>query len=182
MLDETRKGRYSGKEGLFKTFNLSGAAFMIKTDVFRNLGWFDETYFFTPEDIALSTLLNKKGLGVYVDGDLRLYHIASASSSSMEAAIKPARVRGSLIFYSNLRGLCNPQGIKVGNPIVYISLGLFIMAFEFFRGIKYLFKDTSDSHGNNNVMALTAKNVRRCIFTAKTPKEIFIRYYGEFKK
>ena len=39
-------------KGLFRTFNVSGAAFLIKTAIFKELGWFDERYFFTPEDIA----------------------------------------------------------------------------------------------------------------------------------
>ena len=50
---------------VFRTSNITGAAFLIKTDIFRELGWFDETYFFTPEDIALSTLARRKGYGVY---------------------------------------------------------------------------------------------------------------------
>lgn len=34
---------------------------MIKTDIFRQMGFFDEYYFFCPEDIALSTALNRRG-------------------------------------------------------------------------------------------------------------------------
>ena len=54
--------------GLFKTFNITGAAFLIKTQIFRELGWFDETYYFTPEDIALSTLARQRGYSVRFGG------------------------------------------------------------------------------------------------------------------
>ena len=179
LFNETKDRRWCNKEGLFRTYNLSGAAFLIKTSIFKELGWFDETYAFTPEDIALSTILNKRGYGVYVDADVRLYHIAAASSSSMVTAIKPTRVRGSLLFYSNFRNLRNPQGTRVGNPVVYFLLGLGVWLFEALRGIKYCFKDTSDESGKDARMALTARNVRRSIFTSKAPKEVFRKFLGE---
>ena len=46
--------KYCNKEGIFQTYNIIGAGFLIKTDVFRKVGWFDERFFFCPEDIALS--------------------------------------------------------------------------------------------------------------------------------
>ena len=58
LVDETRPTKWSMQEGLFQTWTLNGACFMIRTDVFREAGWFDETYTFTPEDIALGHKLN----------------------------------------------------------------------------------------------------------------------------
>ena len=55
---ESDQTDYVNKRGIFTTYNVIGAAFLIRTDIFRSLGWFDERYFFTPEDIALSTLDN----------------------------------------------------------------------------------------------------------------------------
>ena len=80
---------------VFRTSNITGAAFLIKTDVFRGLGWFDETYFFTPEDIALSTLARKKGYGVYVDRAVSLTHKWRTTATRISPAIPPAVVRGS---------------------------------------------------------------------------------------
>ena len=51
---------------VYETSNITGAAFVIRTAVFRELGFFDERYFFTPEDIALSTLARSRGYRVYV--------------------------------------------------------------------------------------------------------------------
>lgn len=169
-LDETRPSKYTMKRGLFQTYNLSGACFLIKTDIFREMGWFDETYTFTPEDVALGTKLNQKGYGVYCDADLKLTHISGNTASRLEAAIKPTRVRGSLIFYSK------------GNPVRYLLLGCFIWLAEAYRGIKYAFRDKSDPNSHNAIMAATARNVRHSIFTRKTTKEIFAGYYYELSR
>lgn len=58
--EENMRACYRGKTGIYDIENISGAAFMIKTEVFKTLGWFEETYFFSPEDFALSTLARKK--------------------------------------------------------------------------------------------------------------------------
>lgn len=34
--------------GVFRTYNICGVAFMIRKDVFRAVGWFDEGYSFVP--------------------------------------------------------------------------------------------------------------------------------------
>ena len=34
------------RHDLFKSYNILGAAFMIRTDIFKEVGWFDERYFF----------------------------------------------------------------------------------------------------------------------------------------
>ena len=49
-------GPYTHGKGLFQSYNIVGASFMIRTDIFRQMGWFDEYYFFCPEDIALSSI------------------------------------------------------------------------------------------------------------------------------
>ena len=57
-VDETVPTPWSMKDGLFRTWTVNGACFLIKTAVFRDAGWFDETYTFTPEDIALGHKVN----------------------------------------------------------------------------------------------------------------------------
>ena len=168
--NETRKTRFTMQEGLFRTYNLNGAAFLARTEAFSRMGWFDERYTFTPEDIALGTLFNEMGYRVYADSEVKLYHIANSTASRMEAAIKPTRVRGALIFYSK------------GSRLRYAFLGTYVWLVEACRGIKYLFKDCSDPDGRNAIMAATARNVRRSIFTCKTTKEIFTRYYNELRR
>ena len=138
---------------VFQTYTLNGACFLIKTEAFKSVGWFDERYFFTPEDIALGHKLNDMGYTVWADPSVSITHLAGGSVSAMEQAIKPARVRGSMIFY--------------GEPF---ALKLFIWCFEALRYLKHtLFT-------GNHIMRQTALNVMRTVFSTRSPKEIFIRF------
>ena len=159
LVDETRPGKWSMKEGLFQTYTLNGACFLIKTDLFREAGWFDERFFFTPEDIALGHVLNEAGYSVWTDASVEITHLAGGSVSRLEAAIKPARVRGSLIFY--------------GEPL---WLRCFIWCFEALRAFKYLFLPRTE---RNRLMARTARNVMHTAFSKASPKELFIRFSQE---
>ena len=154
-VDETRPSRWSMQAGLFRTYTLNGACFLIRTDVFREAGWFDERYFFTPEDIALGHLLNDRGYSVWADADVSITHVAGGSVSALEPAIKPARVRGSLIFY--------------GEPL---PLKLFIWCYEALRVCKYAFLPRTQ---RNVMMRQTARNVMHTVFSDASPKDIFIR-------
>lgn len=156
LVDETRPTRWTMQEGLFRTYTLNGACFLIRTDVFREAGWFDERFFFTPEDIALGDLLNRRGRSVWTDADVSITHVAGGSVSALEAAIKPARVRGSLLFY--------------GEPLL---LKLFICCFEALRVCKYAFLPRTP---RNTLMRRTAVNVLHTVFSGLSPKEIFIRF------
>ena len=156
LVDETRPTRWTMQEGLFRTYTLNGACFLIRTDVFREAGWFDERFFFTPEDIALGDLLNRRGCSVWTDADVSITHVAGGSVSALEAAIKPARVRGSLLFY--------------GEPLL---LKLFICCFEALRVCKYAFLPRTP---RNTLMRRTAVNVLHTVFSGLSPKEIFIRF------
>ncbi|MBO6238113.1 MAG: glycosyltransferase family 2 protein [Bacteroidales bacterium] len=156
LVDETRSTRWTMQEGLFRTYTLNGACFLIRTDIFREAGWFDERFFFTPEDIALGDLLNRRGRSVWTDADVSITHVAGGSVSALEAAIKPARVRGSLLFY--------------GEPLL---LKLFICCFEALRVCKYAFLPRTP---RNTLMRRTAVNVLHTVFSGLSPKEIFIRF------
>lgn len=156
LVDETRPSRWSMQPGLFQTYTLNGACFLIKTEVFKAMGWFDERYFFTPEDIALGHKLNEAGYTVWTDADVKITHLAGGSVGTMEQAIKPARVRGSLLFY--------------GEPL---WLKCFIWCFEALRVCKYVFLPRTP---RNVVMKNTALNVMKTVFSHKTPKEIFRQF------
>ena len=141
---------------LFRSWNITGAAFLIPTDLFRELGWFDERFFFTPEDIALGHKLNDMGYTVWANPEVSVTHLAGGSVSALEQAIKPARVRGSMIFY--------------GEPL---WLKCFIWCFEALRAVKYFFLPRK---GRNVIMRKSALNVMQAVFSSDTPKEIFKRF------
>ena len=146
--------------GLFRTFNISGAAFLIRTDIFRELGWFDETYYFTPEDIALSTLARQRGYSVWCDSEAHVVHKWRTTASRIAPAIRPCAVRGSLIFFSG------------GSRFRYLLLGLGVWTAEMGKRIKAALL-------GRKAELLTYRHITRSIFTSKTPKEIFIRYFTE---
>ena len=150
---------------VFRTSNITGAAFLIKTELFRELGWFDETYFFTPEDIALSTLARKKGFGVYVDRAATLTHKWRTTATRISPAIRPAAVRGSLIFFSG------------GSRLTYFLLALPVWLAESTKRAKAAFRLRRDPSEANRIAWETFRNITRNIFTRRTPKQIFQQYY-----
>lgn len=175
LVDETKPSRWSMQDGLFQTWTLNGACFLISTDRFREAGWFDETYTFTPEDIALGHKLNDMGYTVWTDADVVITHLAGGTVgtglSPMEAVIKPVRVRGALIYYSR------------GCGFRYFWLGLFVWCVEALRGLKYqLFSRPCCRTNPDSVPAIrirTARNIRRhAIFTRRNTKELFLSLYS----
>ena len=167
LVDETVPTPWSMQEGLFRTWTVNGACFLIRTSVFREAGWFDEAYTFTPEDIALGHRVNDLGYTVWTDADVEITHLAGGTVSRLEAAIKPTRVLGALRFYSG------------GNPFKYFLLGSFVWCVESLRRLKYLFADRSDPSSHAAIMYATARNVMRSVFTKRTSKEVFTQLYRE---
>ena len=166
--DELKPGRWTMQESIFQTYTLNGACFLARTAAFKEAGWFDETYTFTPEDIALGHKFNEMGLKVYADAGVEIVHLANTTASTMEAAIKPTRIRGSLIFFSR------------GSKLRYAFLGTYACAIESLRWLKYTLLGCRSER--DRIMKATARNVLRSVFSGKSTKEIFVQYYNELKQ
>ena len=97
--------KYENQSGIYKTYNVSGAAFLIYTDVFERFGFFDEKFFFCPEDIALSTLLNKNGFNCYVDSSIKIMHYEGVSSkkTNLFYATTSAAYLGDSYYFGNTK-------------------------------------------------------------------------------
>lgn len=163
--------QYKDRSGIFSTFNLMGAAFLIKTDLFKSVGWFDEYYFFCPEDIALSTTLNRLGYNCYVDGDITIYHIQGASSLSlMQTATEPAHVKGSVVFYSD------------NSYIKKIILSFCQIVRSCLRATIWKIIYSIKKEEKARIKSLVYINVIAGLLSAQTPKEIFIKYYTRINK
>lgn len=150
---------------LYRSWNITGAAFLIPTELFRELGWFDERFFFTPEDIALGTLACRKGLRLYVDTSAQVVHKWRTTASRIMCAIRPAAVRGSLMHFSNFR---------TGK---YLLLAVPVWIAEFSKRTKAAVVQLLKPSPQHRTELQTFRNITRNIFTHRTPKEIFIRYY-----
>lgn len=160
--------------GLYQSYNILGAAFMIKTDIFREFGWFDEYYFFSPEDIALSTKLNKQGFECWVDTNAKIIHLegmTGQSVSKIKTATLPAGRLGLLHFYSK-------------NKWYLYIVTWFIIVFSLCLEIVYHSIKSSRSAKPNaySILASAEINALKAMFMTKNPKQIFIHYYNLIKK
>ena len=147
--------------GIFRTSTVMGAAFMIRTAILRELGYFDERYFFCPEDSALSMLANERGYACFVNADVRIYHKHSATLGRHALAVVPTMQRGQTIFHS--------RGSRV-RWLVYASAMFALAAGKSL----YWALNRSPDH------ALRSRIWRAAMATAfsrRTPKEIFLRHY-----
>lgn len=166
--------KYCNKKGVFQTYNIIGAAFLIKTDVFRNVGWFDERFFFCPEDVALSDKLNKLGYSCYVNNDVNIIHYEGMSGKSLSMVVtctKPAHAKGGVIFYSE------------GNKILFLFLTFYYWLAYLLRFFVHRIKGYRTKIPNENyILSIADWNVVRSIWTRKTPKQIFTQYFTALKK
>lgn len=159
------KSKYVNQKGIFQSYNIVGAAFMVKTFVIKELGYFDETYFFCPEDIALSTLANKKGFKCYVNESVTLVHLEGGTASAIKIATDSAALKGMIIFLGS-----NWLKKILISGIVFLEISFKMM---------YWMLNLSSQ---NRKLKLSQKgNSLKVLFSKKTPKEVFIDYYHKIK-
>lgn len=87
-----------------ETWEISGACFVIRTEVLRMLGFFDEYYFFTPEDIALSTLARNRGFKALVTSSARMFHYNSGTGRLLDQVLIPVGIQGVYHFFAQYYG------------------------------------------------------------------------------
>lgn len=165
--------RWIDKIGLFQSYNILGAGFLIKTSIFRKVGLFDEQYFFCPEDIALSTLLNHSGYECWVDSNIELIHkegMSSRSLSMIQTATAPASELGRLKFFSEGKWYLQFILIMIGLPHKFAQ-----MLFHFVKSL------SQPRPNYDSIRSIGEKNSLSVYFTHKTPKEVFTHYYKQIK-
>lgn len=161
--------KYINKPGLFQTYNILGACFMIRRDVFEHVGWFDERYFFCPEDIALSTLLNNMGYRCLVLSVAKLTHTGGATWSKTIRATKPASVKGDQIFYGN-------------DSFIRLAWFNFLASlFYLFRYVAWAISNLLKPDEHKRTMKIANRNGLVAIFSNKTAKELFTKFYREMR-
>jgi len=173
LWDES-KSKYVNQEGVFQSYNIVGAAFLIKTDVFEKMGWFDERYFFSPEDLALSTALNQSGYKCYVNADVCITHYEGMSAKSLsmiQTATRPAALKGSIILHSH------------GNPAIKAILNVFCFSLLLPKFIYHRIKGLLKKRPNYDyILSVGDMNCMEVFFTDKTPKQLFTKFYSKIKK
>lgn len=173
LWNKTKRTKYVHQTGVFKSYNIIGAAFLIKTDLFRKVGWFDERYFFCPEDIALSTTLNKMGYECYVNSNVFIIHYEGMSGKSVSkvlTATKPAARRGTILFFSKGNGLYACLLAVLFSLVTIVNMCIhFLKSFLQSRPNAY------------SVLLEGERNILKTAFSQKSPKEIFIKYFKMIK-
>ncbi|MBR5717344.1 MAG: glycosyltransferase [Bacteroidales bacterium] len=170
-------GPFTHKQGLFRTYNICGASFLIHRGIFEQMGWFDERFFFCPEDIALSSLLNKSGYSCWVDTRAHITHLEGMSGrtsnvSLIQTATIPAYVLGTCLYYAN-GSLLRLLLMRVGFLLALIPN----MCRHYLRG---LFK--APGPNADTVLARGECNAIASVFRSETPKQAFIRYYNQITR
>lgn len=159
------KSKYINQKGIFQSYNIVGAAFLVKTSVMKELGYFDETYFFCPEDIALSTLANKKGFKCYVNEAVTLVHLEGGTATAIKTATDSAALKGMIIFLGS-------------NWLKKILISGIVFLEIFFKMMYWMLNLSSQ---NRKLKLMQKSNSLKVLFSNKTPKEAFINYYYKSK-
>lgn len=159
-----RTSPFINKDGIFRTYNVSGAAFLIRTNDFRNIGFFDERFFFCPEDIVVGETLNKRGQHCYVDAYANIIHYEGVSSKK------------SRLFYAT------ECARELGIALFHGSSKLKMLAIELITRYKLLqHKLANVLHASDHHKDYIYINQRvlESLKDDKTPKEVFIEEYNK---
>ncbi len=143
------------------THCVSGACFVARSDVLKRLNYFDEYYFGTPDDAALSTLAQRAGYKIYLNPRAHVYHYGSASAKAVHAALIPAYKQGEYYYFRTYYGA--PAAFVVRS----LSLAIFILKAAYWK----LKKADDRSHA----MLHASLNGARFAFKDLRPKDVFER-------
>ena len=154
------RSEYSNRTGIFRTKGIYGAAFMVRTEVFRGLGWLDERYFFTPEDTALASLADRRGHPCYVNADVAIVHDDHSTFNAHFLPVMAAIQRGYGIYFGQ------------GGWIRGFAVGL-MMALRASARLLWWSCRRGESAREHRVVW---RALLGTAFSRATPKELFLRF------
>lgn len=165
--EQHRKSKYVNQEGIFETATVVGAFFLIKTDIFRMIGFFNEKYFFCPEDVEVGMKLRENGYKCYVNSDIYIYHIDGGTYkvSKIRTATMPASEQGTLILFGD-------------NFIKKYILLILMKVCHFFKYLYWKYK-SKEKWDKAYIMAKSHKNTFDTIGKNISTKDIFKKFYLE---
>lgn len=167
--EQNSKSKLINQQGVFETGTVVGAYFLIKTSIFKEIGFFNEKYFFCPEDIEVGDEVRKLGYKCFVDSDIYIYHTEGGSYkvSKTRVATMPAASQGSLLYY--------------GDNVVKRTILLILMKLIF--ALKYIYwkNKSNELWDKAYIMARANKNCYDSIGSKLSTKEIFCKYYKSIK-
>ena len=173
-LEKNGKSKYVNQKGVFLTKQILGAGFLIKTDLFRQIGFFDERYFFSPEDLEVARQIQRAGYKCFVDADAFLTHyegMTSRSLSMVSTATKAASTIGNIIYY--------------GDGSLFWSFVIRVHQFlgSIMRCVYHKLLSIGRKKPNYHyVWSIGYLNASFACLSFQTPKEIFLKYYNKVSK
>lgn len=165
--EQHTRSKYVNQNGIFETATVVGAFFLIKTDIFREIGFFNETFFFCPEDVEVGMKLRELGYKCYVNSDIYIYHIDGGTYkiSKIRTATMPAAEQGTLILF--------------GNSFIKKNTLLIIMKLTHFLKYLYWQFQSNEKWDKAYIMARSHKNTFDTIGKNISTKDIFRKFYLE---
>lgn len=162
-----KMSKYENGKGIFQTYTVSGAAFLIYTEDFRKIGFFNERYFFCPEDVEVGHKLNSEGKHCYVDANCNITHYEGVSSKK------------SYLFYATT--IASYLGISyfLCNNNIKRFILLLIWKYKFFQ--HYFISKIKPSEHHNDYMYIY-KRVYNTMKNRIPTKAVFIEEYRKLKK
>jgi GT2 family glycosyltransferase len=94
---QTLERDYGQYNDVVPVFWTSGACMMIRSDVFKDLGGFDTSFFAHMEEIDLCWRIQRSGLKVYYHGDSTVYHVGGGTLNQSNPYKTYLNFRNSLI-------------------------------------------------------------------------------------
>lgn len=163
--EQHAKSKYVNQNGIFETATVVGAFFLIKTEIFRKLGFFNEKFFFCPEDVEVGMKLRKLGYKCYVNSDIYIYHIDGGTYkiSKIRTATMPASEQGTLILF--------------GDSFMKKKTLLIIMKLTHFLKYLYWKFKSNEKWDKAYIMAKSHKNTFDIIGKNISTKDIFKKFY-----
>lgn len=170
VLHELQLGHYlptgDNNSDLFQTYNVSGACFIIKNEVLKVVGYFDEKYFFCPEDVALSTKAIRMGFNCYVTKKAIVYHVASSTAKQIHQITIPVAKQGVYLFLQEYYGRFQANSMRI-----------FICLLSIMRIIYLQFKKSSP---RRNIILESKFNLIKYAFSTCNPKELFVKISSKY--
>jgi GT2 family glycosyltransferase len=100
---DTHRREIAGGSPLLEADYVPGTAVLIRAEVFRTVGLFDEAYFFSGEIADLCERAKQQGYLSVIDTRARAYHSVSHTSDSQEALRAYYSVRNRFLFIGKFR-------------------------------------------------------------------------------
>lgn len=113
---------------------VSGNFMMIKKEVLKKIGFFNEDYFMYFEDVEFCYRAKKAGFEVWVNPNVNILHLSGGSQDDPKLRQWSGEFRGLILFYTKQFGVVTGLLIRL---LVYISIVLRGIAFALIGKLSY---------------------------------------------